>query len=212
MNHVLLSRQHEIGLPGPVVGLDEVGSGPLAGPSVAAAVILPGSPHDEIHEELREARDSKKLSRAKRERLADAILRHCLVGVGEASPAEIDRINILRASHLAMQRAIALLGVAPGHALVDGNRIPKGLPCPATTIVKGDDKCLAIAAASIVAKVHRDRIMDTLDAECPGYGWARNAGYPTREHREAIATLGVTRHHRRSFTLLPEADLFSLAG
>lgn len=176
-----------------VAGVDEVGRGPLAGPVFAAAVILRAG---HIPEGLA---DSKVLTAARRAALADLIHTHCDVCIAEASVEEIDTLNILRASHLAMTRALAGLPNLPDHALIDGNLIPRDVPCPATAIVKGDARCLSIAAASIVAKVARDRRMVDLAQQFPGYGWDRNAGYPTREHRAALLNLGVTAHHRRSF-------------
>lgn len=175
------------------VGVDEVGRGPLAGPVTAAAVWL-----DPCDLPVGLA-DSKALRPARRDALFDLILARADVGIGHASPAEIDTHNILQATFLAMRRAIAALRVAPDHLLVDGNRLPPDLPCPAQAIVKGDARCLSIAAASIVAKVTRDRIMTDLDRTWPGYDWARNAGYPTQRHINAIARLGVTTEHRRSF-------------
>ena len=177
----------------PVAGVDEVGRGPLCGPVTAAAVIL-----DPAHIPVGIG-DSKALSSAKRERLFDAIMASAVVSIAHASVDEIDRLNILQASHLAMERAVAGLAVVPGFVLVDGNRLPKALPCPARAVVKGDAKSLSIAAASIVAKVTRDRIMVDLAQQHPGYGWDRNAGYPTKDHLAALLNLGVTPHHRRSF-------------
>jgi ribonuclease HII len=142
--------------------------------------------------------DSKKLPRATREALYDPIRDHVEIGIGIADIAEIDRLNILQATLLAMRRAVAALPSAPAYALVDGN-IPPVLPCPVRTVVTGDSLCLSIAAASIVAKVTRDRMMAALAAEHPGYGWERNAGYGTEEHRNALRLLGITPHHRRSF-------------
>jgi ribonuclease HII len=174
-----------------VVGVDEVGRGPLAGPVTACAVRLdplripPG------------LGDSKTLSAARREVLFAQIMASAEVSVAHATVEEIDRLNILRASHLAMERAVAALSA--DHALIDGNLIPRGLACPATAIVKGDAKCLSIAAASIVAKVTRDRIMVDLAQQHPGYGWEANAGYPTNAHLDALQALGVTPWHRRSF-------------
>jgi ribonuclease HII len=173
-----------------VAGVDEVGRGPLAGPVVAAAVIL--------EMPLEGIRDSKVLGRAARERLALALGPVARIGLAAASVAEIDRLNVLQASLLAMRRAILRLGVHPDIVLVDGNRIPD-LPCPAEAVQGGDRDVPAIGAASIVAKVARDRLMKRLAARHPGYGWETNAGYPTRQHREAIARLGVSCHHRRSF-------------
>ena len=174
-----------------VVGVDEVGRGPLAGPVTAAAVQL-----DPLHipDGLR---DSKQLSAARREALFAEIMACAKVSIAHASVEEIDSLNILRASHLAMERAIA--GLKADHALIDGNLIPRGLAIPATAIVKGDAKCLSIAAASIMAKVTRDRIMVDLAQHYPGYGWAENAGYPTKAHLLALQSLGVTPWHRRSF-------------
>jgi ribonuclease HII len=174
-----------------VVGVDEVGRGPLAGPVTACAVRLDP---DRIPTGLR---DSKLLTAARREVLFDEIMALAEVSVAHASVQEIDVLNILRASHLAMERAVA--GLAADHALIDGNLIPRGLACPATAIVKGDARCLSIAAASIVAKVTRDRIMVDLAQQHPGYGWEANAGYPTKAHLAALKNLGVTAWHRRSF-------------
>ncbi len=176
-----------------IVGLDEAGRGPLAGPVTAAAVRL--NP-DDLPDGLL---DSKALPAARREALAEQIMLCAAVGIGHAGPPEIDRLNILQASFLAMQRAIAALPQVPDHLLIDGNRLPRDLPCPAQAVVKGDAKVLSIAAASIIAKVTRDRIMRQLDQTYPGYGWAKNAGYPTKRHINAIADLGVTPEHRRSF-------------
>ncbi|MCE6960094.1 ribonuclease HII [Cereibacter sphaeroides] len=176
-----------------IVGVDEVGRGPLAGPVTAAAVRLrPGR----IPEGLN---DSKKLSAPRREALAMEILAVAEVSVAHATVEEIDRLNILQASHLAMARALAALPCAPDIALIDGNMIPKGLPHPCRPIVRGDALCLSIAAASIVAKVTRDRIMVDLAQQHPGYGWGTNAGYGTPEHLQALLDLGPTPHHRRSF-------------
>ena len=176
-----------------VAGVDEAGRGPLAGPVTAAAVRLNPA---RIPLGLN---DSKQLSPARRVSLAAQLMEWADVAVGHASVAEIDQINILRASHLAMLRAIAALPQRPELVLIDGNQLPRGLDIPAQAIVKGDATCLSIAAASIVAKVMRDRIMVDLAQQHPGYGWDRNAGYPTAEHREALARLGPTAHHRRSF-------------
>jgi len=178
----------------PVAGVDEVGRGPLAGPVMAAAVVLDPA---RIPAGLG---DSKALTAARREALYPLILDQAVaVGTGLADIAEIDALNILRASHLAMVRAVAALGIAPGLVLIDGNLIPRDLVHPAEAVVKGDAHCLSIAAASIVAKVLRDRIMVDLAQQHPGYGWDRNAGYPTRDHLAALKNLGVTPHHRRSF-------------
>ena len=176
-----------------IAGVDEVGRGPLCGPVTAAAVIL--NP-DDIPQGLN---DSKKMTAKKRDALYDEILAKADCCIAHASVQEIDEINILRAAHLAMTRAIAGLAKAPDHILIDGNMIPKGLTTSAEAVVKGDGRSLSIAAASIIAKVARDRIMGDLATEFPGYGWEKNAGYGTKQHMEGLRTLGVTPHHRRSF-------------
>ena len=176
-----------------IAGVDEVGRGPLAGPVTAAAVIL--NP-DCIPKGLA---DSKALSAAKREILFDLILANAQCSIAHASVAEIDSLNILRASHLAMERAVAGLPAPPDHCLIDGNLIPLGLKPRAQAIIKGDAKSLSIAAASIIAKVTRDRLMVDLAQQHPGYGWEVNAGYPTKMHLNALLNLGVTAWHRRSF-------------
>ena len=181
---------------GLVCGIDEVGRGPLAGPVVAAAVILD---RRRLPRALRLGLDdSKKLSPEKREEYAALIRRCAVIGLGAASAAEIDRRNILRATLLAMARAVAALGLVPDSALVDGNVAPD-LPCPVRTVIGGDGLSLSIAAASVVAKVTRDRLMRRLALRYAGYGWERNVGYGTREHRAALVALGPTPHHRRSF-------------
>lgn len=176
-----------------VIGVDEVGRGPLCGPVTAAAVRLDPA---RIPAGLN---DSKKLTAARRAALFDIIMAEAEVSVAHASVAEIDQINILHASHLAMRRAVAGLADAPDFALIDGHIIPPGLPCPAQAVVKGDGRALSIAAASIVAKVVRDRLMVDLAQQHPGYDWEKNAGYPTKDHLNALRILGVTPHHRRSF-------------
>jgi len=182
-------------LGGIVCGVDEVGRGPLAGPVVAAAVILD---RDCVNAALEGLDDSKQLSAEARRHYAE-ILRGCAkIGIGAASVEEIDRLNILQASLLAMRRAVAALGVVPDAALIDGNKAPI-LACKTQTLVGGDALSLSIAAASVIAKVVRDRAMAQLAARYDRYGWERNAGYPTGEHRAAILTHGVTIHHRRSF-------------
>ncbi len=188
MTDLALEGAHD----GPVAGVDEAGRGPWAGPVVAAAVVLDAAcvPAG--------VTDSKQLSRARREALFAALRASARIGVGAASVAEIDRLNILAATLVAMGRAVDDLGVAPAHVLIDGNRTPE-LACPATAVVGGDARSLSIAAASIVAKVTRDRIMARLARRYPGFGWERNAGYGTPEHRSALDRLGVTPHHRRSF-------------
>lgn len=199
-----LELQHE----GYVAGIDEVGRGPWAGPVVACAVTLQrGASLPPI------LTDSKKLSAVQREKLYTALTAlcdksQCYIGLGEASVEEIDRINILQATHLAMQRAFdALQAQCPHtiqHALVDGNRLP-ALPCPTTAIVKGDAISVHIAAASIIAKVTRDRMMAKLAHTYPHYGWETNAGYGTATHQHGIRTAGITPHHRRSFRPIKEA-------
>lgn len=176
-----------------VCGVDEVGRGPLAGPVVAAAVILdPDRPIDGLA-------DSKKLSEKRRETLYERIRERALSwSVGRAEVAEIDEINILQASLLAMQRAVAGLSIGPQQALVDGNRVPE-LQCDARAIIGGDACEPCISAASIIAKVTRDREMIALDAVYPGYGLARHKGYPTRQHLDSLAVLGASEIHRRSF-------------
>ena len=176
-----------------IAGVDEVGRGPLAGPVTAAAVILDIA---HIPEGLN---DSKKLTPARRLALAQAIHAQAEVSIAHASVAEIDSLNILRASHLAMERAVAGLTRTPDLALIDGNLIPARLGVAARAIIKGDALSLSISAASIVAKTCRDRIMWDLAQHYPGYGWDTNAGYPSKSHREALQNLGVTPHHRRSF-------------
>lgn len=176
-----------------VAGVDEVGRGPLAGPVVAAAVILdPARPIEGLA-------DSKKLSEKRREILFDQIQTQALAwAIGRAEVEEIDQTNILQASLLAMQRAFAQLDPPPQHALIDGNRCPR-LPCSAEAIVKGDSKVAAISAASILAKVTRDREMVAMDQCYPGYGFAAHKGYPSAQHLAALQQLGVTPIHRRSF-------------
>jgi ribonuclease HII len=185
-------RCHDPGCQMLIAGVDEAGRGPWAGPVVAAAVIL----RTRVPAGLD---DSKKLTARRREALFAALqASDCLIGVGQASVAEIDAINILQATYLAMTRAVEALAVAPGEVLVDGNRLPKWR-WPSRAIVGGDGSVPAIAAASIIAKVTRDAIMHDLDALHPGYGWASNQGYGTAAHAGGLARLGVTDHHRRSF-------------
>ncbi len=177
-----------------ICGVDVVGRGPLAGPVVAAAVILdPQRPIDGLN-------DSKRLTAKRRDLLAVQIREHALAwSIGRAEVEEIDRINILQATFLAMRRAVDALATPPRQALIDGNRIPPGLPCPAQAIVGGDGSEPAISAASILAKVSRDQEMVALDALYPGYGLAGHKGYPTKAHMVALSALGVTPVHRRSF-------------
>ncbi len=176
-----------------IAGVDEVGRGPLAGPVYAAAVVLDP---DRIPEGLN---DSKKLTAKRRAVLAAEILAVADVGIGMASVEEIDAINILRASHLAMERAVTTLPTPPDHLLIDGNMIPRGLTIPAEAVVKGDSRSVSISAASIVAKITRDKLMEDLAQQFPGYGWETNAGYGSKAHMEGLRNLGVTPHHRRSF-------------
>jgi len=176
-----------------IAGVDEVGRGPLAGPVFAAAVIL-----DPKHIPAG-LNDSKKLSAKKRDLLLRAIMEHADVSISSASEREIEQINILRASHLAMVRAVQGLRQCPDHVLVDGNLIPRDLNIPATAVIKGDSRSVSIAAASIVAKIRRDLVMCDLGQQFPGYGWEKNAGYPTTQHLKALQDLGVTPHHRRTF-------------
>ncbi|MFD2172934.1 ribonuclease HII [Rhodobacter lacus] len=176
-----------------VAGVDEVGRGPLCGPVTAAAVVL-----DPAHIPAG-LDDSKKLSAKRRAALVAEITAHAEWCVAHASVEEIDALNILQASHLAMMRALAGLCRPPDHVLVDGNRLPKALTLSAEAVVKGDARSVSIAAASILAKEARDALMVDLAQQYPGYGWERNAGYPTKDHVQALLDLGVTPVHRRSF-------------
>ncbi|AOZ68148.1 ribonuclease HII [Rhodobacter xanthinilyticus] len=176
-----------------VAGVDEVGRGPLCGPVTAAAVVLDPA---RIPEGLN---DSKKLSARRRAELFEEIVASADYCIAHASVEEIDALNILQASHLAMCRAVAGLARAPGHVLVDGNRLPRDLGLSAEALVKGDARSVSIAAASILAKEARDRLMVDLAQQYPGYGWEKNAGYPTKDHLSALLDLGVTPVHRRSF-------------
>jgi ribonuclease HII len=184
-------------------GCDEVGRGCLAGPVVAAAVILPVDYRNPW------IQDSKKLSKHTREELIQEIKGAALGwAIAEASVAEIDQINILQASFLAMERAIQQLPKAPEHLLIDGNRWKSTLPYPYTCVIKGDGKFASIAAASILAKVYRDDLMEQLAHDFPHYGWEKNAGYPTKKHREGIQSHGSCSWHRKSFQLLsPQLSL-----
>jgi ribonuclease HII len=176
-----------------IAGVDEVGRGPLAGPVVAAAVILPNIFN------LQGLTDSKKVSATARERLNEEIravaVDYC---IAEASVAEIDELNILQASLLAMRRAVVGLQKIPEHALVDGNKLPK-LPCAATAVIGGDLTEPSISAASIIAKIYRDGLMNAYAKQYPGYGLEKHKGYPTRQHLDALLTLGITPIHRRTF-------------
>ena len=190
-----------------VAGVDEAGRGPLAGPVTAAAVILdPANIPPGLN-------DSKQLTARRRETLALWLMAHCDWSVAHVDVAQIDALNILRASHVAMCRALDGLRQRPCHVLVDGNMLPRDLTLPATAVVKGDARCLSIAAASVLAKVLRDRIMVDLAQQHPGYGWEANAGYPTPAHKRALLDLGVTPYHRRSFApvhnILCKAQLIS---
>ena len=189
---------------GRVAGVDEAGRGPLAGPVVAAAVVLPADLSAELAAMLD---DSKKLT-ADQRLAAFLALRasSAEIGIGAASVTEILRLNILHASMLAMRRAVVRLGVVPDLALVDGNYPPK-LACAVRCVVGGDALCLSISAASIVAKVIRDRAMSRLAVRFPGYGWQANAGYATALHRDALQRLGPTRHHRESFGTVAQLRL-----
>ncbi|MBF0416122.1 MAG: ribonuclease HII [Magnetococcales bacterium] len=189
-----------------VCGVDEAGRGPLAGPVVAGAVILP--PGLDLGKYLPGLDDSKRLTPMQRNRLETEI-RHVAiaVGVGQAEVAEIDAINIRRASLLAMQRAVAALAVTPSFLLIDGRDLLEVSPCASLAVKGGDGISASIAAASIIAKETRDRIMHSLSRDYPGYGWERNMGYPTQEHRLALNRLGVTPHHRHSFAPVREVVL-----
>lgn len=189
-----------------ICGVDEAGRGPLAGSVVAAAVILdPARP-------IAGLADSKKLSARVRERLAGEIRDRALAwSIGEASASEIDAVNILQATYLAMRRAVEGLQLAPTHALIDGNRVPPGLGCTAEAIVKGDAKEPAISAASILAKTYRDAQLQALDLQYPQYGFARHMGYPTAAHLEALRLHGPCPAHRRSFAPVGQVMLPGLS-
>ncbi|MHA6346211.1 ribonuclease HII [Roseivivax sp. CAU 1761] len=186
-------RALEAACGGPVAGVDEAGRGPLAGPVVAAAVVFDAAC---LPEGLN---DSKVLSAARRAELHACLIATAQVGIGIASVAEIDSLNILRASHVAMCRAVRALPVVPAHVLIDGNMIPREAAWPCTALIKGDALSVTVAAASVIAKVTRDAIMRDLAQHYPGYGWETNQGYGSPSHREALRNLGVTPHHRRSF-------------
>jgi len=193
------SLERELG--GVVIGVDEVGRGPLAGPVLAAACVFPDGKLPRNVARLID--DSKRLSALQREAAFEAFRPHARLALGAASVAEIDRCNILVATHMAMSRALLRLGLGDAVVLIDGNRAPPAhfLPagCRAVTVVGGDGRSLSIAAASIAAKLVRDRLMQRLAIRHPAYGWTTNAGYGTEEHRAAIDRVGVTRHHRMSF-------------
>lgn len=193
----------ELEYSGPVCGIDEAGRGPLAGPVVAACVHIPADAL--AHSFWEHVNDSKKVSDARREMLYAEIVTHTSFGIAEASPQEIDELNIHHATLLAMRRAFDAMNKSDMHAaFVDGKFGPQ-LPCIVNPVVKGDSKSLSIAAASILAKVTRDRIMTKLHAEYPHYGWDSNAGYPTELHMNGVKTHGVTPHHRRSYGPVREA-------
>ena len=197
------SLRWEEGVEGQVAGVDEVGRGCLAGPVVASAVILPRPTSgwaQSLPPWIMQVKDSKMLSQAKREELAPLIEQFALSwSISEVSHDVIDRINIYHASHQAMVQSIDQLAVKPDHVLVDGNRVPVKLSIPATAIVAGDSQSLSIACASILAKVFRDQLMADLSVRYPGYGLEKHKGYPTAAHRKALASLGVSPIHRRSF-------------
>ena len=196
-----IEAAHRARLNGPVCGIDEAGRGPIAGPVDAAAVILPEGG------EFSGLTDSKTLSARRRETLSAELLEKAVTGIGICSEQEIDRLNILHAAMLAMRRACESLAEKPVFALIDGNRVPENMPCGAEALVKGDGRESCIAAASIIAKVHRDKIMCDLAATYPGYGFEAHAGYPTMAHIEALKRLGASPVHRRSFR--PVRDMFT---
>lgn len=190
-----------------VCGIDEAGRGPWVGPVVAGAVMFLN--RDITPELLQGINDSKKLSAKKRELLFDLLQQEAqkgnlIFGIGEASAAEIDEINILQATFLAMRRAVQKLKIAPLHALVDGNRLPKDFECGCSFYIGGDSKSYSIAAASIIAKVYRDNLLKQMALEYPGYGFEKNAGYGTKDHIEALKKYGVTPQHRKSYRPIKE--------
>ena len=201
------SFEFENKLKGKVVGIDEAGRGPWAGPVVAGAVVFLTENIDEFL--LRNLNDSKKLTAKKREILYKKLF-DCrdegkiLIGIGQSSAKEIDEINILQATFLAMNRAVAALERKPDYALVDGNQKPKGLICDCQALIKGDALSYSIAAASIVAKVYRDRLMTDLADKYPYYGFEKNAGYGTALHQKGLAEYGVCEEHRRSYKPIRE--------
>lgn len=192
----------------PVVGIDEAGRGPWAGPVVAGAVIIKAKNLGEFL--LSGLNDSKKLTAKKRDALYEALFvakseGKLAIGIGQASAAEIDEKNILQATFLAMNRAVAALDISPRFALVDGNQVPKGLICPCQTVVKGDARCYSIAAASIAAKVYRDRLMADLAKQYPYYGFEKNAGYGTAAHIAGLKKYGIIEgQHRKSYRPIQE--------
>lgn len=178
-----------------VAGVDEVGRGPLAGPVFAAAVIIPAKTSDPYFEKVQ---DSKKVNPKVRPKIADAIHNLAIWAIGDASPQEIDCLGIIEATYVAMRRAVARLSIMPDYILVDGTGVP-GTGIPEKPLIRGDARCFSIAAASIVAKVARDDLMQILDSVYPGYGFATHKGYPTKKHLEALMRLGPSPIHRRSF-------------
>ncbi len=198
---MIITLQDELPVfTGKLAGTDEAGRGPLAGNVVAAAVIL--NPEKSIVG----LDDSKKLSKKKREQLAQEIKSHALAwSVVSISPAQIDEMNILRASLYAMAQAVSKLQILPDHVFVDGNHLPDHLPCVAAAIIKGDARVAEISAASILAKVERDRQMITLHEQYPEYGFDKHKGYPTRKHREILSAIGPCPQHRRSYAPVREA-------
>lgn len=194
-------------IEGIVAGTDEAGRGPWVGPVVAGCAVFLNRNVDECL--LKELNDSKKLSKKKREMLYDLLLAEAergnmLLGIGEASAQEIDEINILNASFLAMKRAISALKIKPDAVLVDGNREPRDFLMPVKAVIKGDGKSYSIAAASVLAKVYRDRLMEDMALKYPGYGFEKNAGYGTKAHIEGLKSHGVTPEHRRSYAPIKE--------
>ncbi|MDX2027557.1 MAG: ribonuclease HII [Alphaproteobacteria bacterium] len=205
MPNLFYEKQHGRDAGKVICGVDEAGRGPLAGPVTAAAVILPATLPRAI---TREIRDSKKMTAQQREDLFEPLTTTCGYAIAEATVEEIAKHNILWASMLAMKRAVESLSAQVDVALIDGNRCPQ-LACQAVAIIEGDDKSLSIAAASIIAKVTRDRLMRRLAEEHPGYGWERNAGYGTREHLDALKRLGATCWHRDSFAPIRQLELLN---
>lgn len=192
---------------GHVAGIDEAGRGPWAGPVVAGAVIILDRNLSEVL--LQGLDDSKKLSAKKRERLYQELFAEqergkVCIGIGQAGCQEIDELNILQATFLAMKRAAKQLNILPSAALVDGNRAPTGFACPVQTVIKGDSKSISIAAASIVAKVYRDRLMQKMAEKYPYYGFEKNAGYGTAAHIEGLKKYGITPEHRKSYKPIQE--------
>lgn len=190
-----------------VAGIDEAGRGPWAGPVVAGAVVVKDK--NLCEELLKGLDDSKKLSAKKRDALYQKLLEEekngkIAIGIGEASAQEIDEMNILQATFLAMKRATEALQISPEFAIIDGNQTPKNFPCRTKTVIKGDAKCLSISAASIVAKVYRDRLMQKLAEKYPYYAFEKNAGYGTKAHIEGLISYGVTPEHRKSYRPIQE--------